>query len=392
MPIPSGVQKIVVFAKESTTGVKSTATGKQVRRVSMELSAARQSFVSTEITTTAQTQDMRLGTKKISGSLKGQLAPAEYEDFFSSLLRGTWAAGASVSGTNVSAVSANKFAIASGSFLTAGFCVGDLIQVSGFSVSGNNGYFMVTGVTANQLTVDGAVTAEAAGPTVTIKVPGKKLTVPTLAANRSDYSYTVEQWYSGGVNVSEIATGVKIAKASLNVQPNAMVTVDFDLKGLDMVSQAAQQYTTASAPTVTGLLSGTSGTLYVNGSPIATVTGLSLNVDGNLQEGDAAFSDVSSGIFQGRVAVTGQFTAYFTDNTLWTQFMNETEVSLVFRLDGAAAGQSMVFKLPRIKLGGSSKDDKETGGIIQTVPFTALLAAGGSGVENTTIAIQDTTL
>jgi hypothetical protein len=51
----------------------------------------------------------------------------------------------------------------------------------------------------------------------------------------------------------------------------------------------------------------------------------------------------------------------------------------------------MTFVLPRIKLGGASKNDGESG-IVQTIPFTALFnSAGGSGTttEQTTIVVQD---
>jgi hypothetical protein len=47
--------------------------------------------------------------------------------------------------------------------------------------------------------------------------------------------------------------------------------------------------------------------------------------------------------------------------------------------------------MPRIKLGGSSKSDGEQG-IVQTLPFTALLnSAGGTALatEKTTLVMQD---
>ena len=392
--IPSGVQKIVTYAKETTWGTQASGTGQSLRRTSAEINLQRQSFTATEITSTAQTSDMRLGVRKVTGQLKGEVSPAAYKDFLASLLRSTWTAGVSVTGTTYSAnATTGVFGASSGSFLTSGFMVGDLVQVSGFVNGGNNGYFTVTAVTATSLTVDNSASTmvtEAAGASVTIAVSGKKVFTPVAAASRTDDSYTIEQWYQG-VSVSEVALGCKIAKASFSIQPNAMASVDFEIMGANMTTSGTQQYPSATSPTTNGLLSGNSGALYVGGTKVATVTGLTFDITGNMQEGEVAFAQVAAGIFLGRVTASGQFTAYFTDNTLWTQFANETETTLVFRLDGSTSGQSMVFKFPRIKLGGATKDDKEVGGIIQTVPFTALLYSGTGPYENTTVVIQDTT-
>jgi hypothetical protein len=52
----------------------------------------------------------------------------------------------------------------------------------------------------------------------------------------------------------------------------------------------------------------------------------------------------------------------------------------------------MTFTFPKVKLGSFSKDDGE-GAITASVSFTALLKeTNTSGLETTTIAIQDTTL
>jgi hypothetical protein len=67
------------------------------------------------------------------------------------------------------------------------------------------------------------------------------------------------------------------------------------------------------------------------------------------------------------------------------------ELSLVL-LQTATNGDAFVIKLPRIKLGGASKDDPATGGTVQTIPFTALKYVGNGAYENSTIVLQDSTL
>jgi hypothetical protein len=74
-------------------------------------------------------------------------------------------------------------------------------------------------------------------------------------------------------------------------------------------------------------------------------------------------------------------------------FNNETEISVVaaFTTDNTATSDVMVFNMPRVKVGGATKDDGEKG-LVMTMPYVALEnTAGGSGTSShlTTISIQD---
>jgi hypothetical protein len=96
-------------------------------------------------------------------------------------------------------------------------------------------------------------------------------------------------------------------------------------------------------------------------------------------------------VFLGRFTASGQFTAYFENNDLWEKFKDEEELTITMKMEGDGL-EGMLFTLPRVKLGGASKDDKEVGGIIQTVPFTALLYTGTGPLHRTTMVLQDFTL
>lgn len=94
MALTSGVLREISYSKESAFGVKPEKTGaKRLRRVTAEINLERETFESAEITSTAQTSDMRSGTDSVKGSLNGEVSPGSYSDFFASLLRGTWKNG-----------------------------------------------------------------------------------------------------------------------------------------------------------------------------------------------------------------------------------------------------------------------------------------------------------
>ncbi len=399
MSIAGGVNKQVIVSKESTWGVAPAAgTGKYYRRVTLDLNLNRDSFESAEITSTAQTLDMRTGTDNVEGTLAAELSPGSYSDFLASLLRGTWTAGTSNTATTIAAVSASsKFTRSSLSWVTLGFKAGDLVKVTGFATSANNGRFTVLSVTATDLVVDAVLVNEAAGPSVTVLVQGKKVSIPLLSSGRTNESYTVEQWFDN-INVSRVATGVKVGGASIKIDPNAMATVDFSLMGKDMVSSGTAYFTTPAAGSTTSVLSGNNGTLYADGVKIATVTSISVDITGNMESGTVIGNLQVDGtrpaadIFLGRITASGEFSAYFENDTLFAKFRDEDDIGLTFRLNGDAE-EGLVIKFPRIKLGGTALDDKEVGGLIQSIPFTALLNNGSDGsIEQSTVVFQDTTL
>lgn len=394
MSIPSGVQKSVIIGKESTWGVAATdSVGKTARRVSADINLIKNTFESNEIRSDYQVVDMRHGSRRVEGTLEGELSCGTYELPFAAVLRGTWTAGVTTGAVAVIAAdqSSQTFTRSTGSFVSNGFKVGDVINVSGFTDPANNGRHLITAVEALILTVSTATLVdEAEGDSVTIAVAGKKLMVP--ATGHTNDSFTIEQYYEmGATDVSELAVGCKFSTLGFNIQPGGMVTVSLGVLGKDMDSDNASYFVAPAAQTTTGVMAGPQGLILLGGTAIAVVTGLSADVDGGMETGDVVGALTTPDIFVGPVRVSGQLTAYFLNNTLWTAFREETELSLVMMLT-SSANETFVLKLPRIKLGGNTKDDPATGGTVQTIPFTALRYVGNGNVESSTIVLQDSTL
>jgi hypothetical protein len=395
--IPSGVQKSVIFAPESTWGTKPAAnTGKYKRRVKLELDLNRDTYESAEISSTAQTSDMRSGMNKIEGTLSGELSAGSYADEIANLLRGIWTAGVTNTATTIAAAATgNKFVRSSGSWISLGFKVGDYVNVSGFTTTAvaNNKRWTVLSVTATDLVVssDTLVVTKAEGDSVTVAVPGKKLSIPLAPGDRTDNSFTVEQFFQG-VNLSEVYTGCKTTSLSADVKPSAMVTVEFGILGKGVETGTAQYFTTPAAASVTSPLSGSSGALYLGGAKVATVTSLTFEVQGNMEAGEIIGSRDAAAIFLGRITASGEITAYFENHTLFNSFVNETELSLTFVMTGNGT-EAISVTFPRIKLGGAGKSDEETGGTTQSIPFTALLPTGvDTTVDQSTVTFIDTSL
>jgi translation initiation factor 1 (eIF-1/SUI1) len=397
----TGIFKQVAIKREVTYGTIPTATAAQLlRRVQSTIDLSKDTYASNEIRPDMQIADFRHGVRRIKGVLSGELSPKTYSDQLSAMLKRDFAAGVSTSAASITiAGSAGAWTItrAAGSYLTDGFKIGDVIRLSvgGFNASNLNKNVLVTALTATVATgmVLNASLLVAEGPITgaTVAVQGKKTWIP--ATSQTDVSYSMEHWYND-ITQSEVLSGVKFDKATISLPPTGMATVSFDLIGQQYTPSQVRYFTSPTAITSTGVVASANGILIVNGVAQAVVTGLTLTLDPTFSGDPVVGFNTVPNQFAGPVAVTGQFTAYFTDNVLRDLFVNETESSLIVALttDNTATADVLCFTLPRIKLGGQQKTDG-TGGIVQTFPFQALINVnGGTGTatEQTTILIQDT--
>lgn len=389
--IATGINKRLQFAPEAVFGVKDvTATAKKLRRVSSTLALSKDSYESKEIREDYQIDDMRHGVRKVEGEIKGEISPGSYNDFIEAALRSDFALLADKVDA-VFAMAADGVARTAGSFLADGYRAGDVVSFAGFaSAANNNCNFLVTKAEAAKLTgrfiIDRATVAEPAGAMVTIKSTQKAI-VP--AAGHTDKSFSIEHFHAD-IEESELYLGCKVNSVDISLPPTGMTEISVKLMGQDMITAGAEQLPGAAPASTTGVLAAVNGLVIALGKRQTVLTGLTLSINGNISGDPVVGSNVQPELFAGRVKIAGQMTAYFDNVEFRDAFLNESEVSLiaVFTSSNAPDANFVSFVLPRIKLGGSSKDDGEKG-LVQTIPFSALLGHGENGFDRTTIAISD---
>lgn len=401
--LSTGVNKQVRYKKETAGqwGVLPGSTGGNVlRRVTANFNLEKETYQSGEIRTDYQIQDMRHGVRSATGSLSAELSPGSYADFFAAAVAKNFAAK-----TNLTAVSVTMTAVAggtgtivraTGSWLTDGVKVGDVIRLSATANSAKN--MLVTSVVALTLgvkTLNGSeLTAVGTAASTDVAFPGKKTMAPLTG--HTDDSFTFEEWYSD-IAQSEVFTGCKVNTAALSIPSTGLVTTDFGFMGKDLAQTGTSAYFTApTAQGTTGIFASVNGVLMISGTPVAVVTDASININRNMQNATVVGSNSIAEMFEGRIAVDGSFSAYFQDGTFRDLFKDEVEASLVIALTTSNANNAdfVSITLPRIKINSNTKADGESG-IVAQHSFTALLnAAGGNGTgtEQTTIAIQDSVL
>lgn len=400
MTIASGVAKQVAYKAETTWGTAAGASGAQLlRRVASTLVLKKQTYQSSEIRTSYQRKSMNHGVRSIGGAISGEISAGTWQDFFAAVCRQAFAATSAITGASITvAGSGPTYTVvrASGSWLSDGIKVGDVVQLTAgsFDAANLNKNLVVVGVVALTLTVmplNGvALTAEGPISSATLSVPGKKTMVPTTG--HTDTSFSIEHWFSD-ISQSELFTGCKIDQMGVTVPPSGMSTINFDFMGKDETDDTSGYFTSPTAETSTDVVASANGLLIAAGSRVQLLTGISFNAKGNMSAEPVVGSNTYADIAEGMVDVDGQFTALFQDATLRDYFVDETEIGLtvVLAASGAAGADFVAFTMPRVKVGSADSDDGQKS-IVRTFSFTALEnTAGGSGTDTdaSTLVIQD---
>lgn len=401
MTIDVGIQRQLIYKKETNWGEAPGASSAQkLRRVTMGINLEKDTYQSNEIVSHQQLSDFRHGARRVTGNINGELSPKTYADFLGSLLRRDFAAVSAIS--SVSATVADVSGLSSTitdagkTFITSGLKLGMVIRLTGANVpAGDIGKNLrITALTETQITVtaDG-VKLTAGGPyaSTTVTVAGKCTWVPSTG--QTDQSYWIEDWH-GGITESEQFGGCKVNTAGIALPPSGMSTIQLGFLGKDMTTASGAAYfTTPTDETTTGVCAAVNGAVRAGTTDLGVITGAQINITGDYSGAQIVGSNVTPAIFQGRFGCTGQITAYFDAVLLRDAFIAETPIALYLwaKADGAVTGDFVNFILPRVKFGGSSKDDG-TKGVIQTLPFVAMYnGSGGTGQtsEKTTLLIQD---
>lgn len=367
------------YIKETNYGeTPATPAFKPVRHTGMTLGVQRGSLQSEELRPDRQISDFRLGAVSVAGDIVTELSFASFDDFLEAVLMGTWAPKATKTATTLSAAAADdSFNDSASGFVTAGFSVGDLITVAGFTGDvSNNGTYRIASVAAGKITVtapngDAVVLVDdAAGETVTIQT-----TETVLKAGTTRRSFSVLRHFSDQTaEPYHLFKGIEFNTLALAVNPTAIVSATFGTLGREGAAPAENPPTgsTFAAATATAPLDAFTGELKSGANVVGEVTEFSINLENGLEVRNVVGSKLTIRPSVGRSNLTGSATVYFEDASFLKKFINEEDTSLSIELpDGA--GNSYIFTIPRFKFTGGQPDVSGQGSVTLAMPFQGVL-------------------
>jgi hypothetical protein len=404
MALEEAVQKRVAYKFYSSGGISDpraaslpgTSGGQILRNALSSLSFRRDTLEPREKRPSLQRFDYRLGTKRLNGSITGDLSPGTYFDFVEALSRGTRTAGitktntefTSIGGTNAS----SKFTVGASTWAAQGFRAGDMIRLASVAAANTDVNYLITSLSTVDAFVYPPPTDMAADSSFSVFTPGKKLLIPLTGFVQR--LLAVEHYYPTG-DFDELFLEMRAISGKFGFQAGGVNTVELGFSGRDKITHSAGSspyFTAPTAVTNTGVTAAVNGLVRIGSTNIGVISGLNLSFDLAAKSDPAVGSLLVPEIFLGKATIGGDFTMWLQDLTLDAAFLAETELNFgLFFESGAAAPFDFVkFWMHRVKLSEHTIGDAEDGGIPVTGRFEALEQVSATGVDAGTISVQDT--
>jgi hypothetical protein len=402
MTIASQIKRKVFIGKQSALGTKALAnSGKTYNYRDGGLSGGltKDAFESNTIRTDQQRQNATHGTRSVTKTLDQEFQVGGHTALLEGALRSTFATGATTGSLTTIGLNATTRTISrsSGSFITDGFKVGDIVRATGFVATANNNVnFRIVTVSALAMTFAndawlGILVTEVAGATVTVAAAGKKLSVP-LTDHTNDY-FTIEEW-NEDIAQSESDLDCKVSSVAIAIPANGNATINFGFLGRNATYDTVQYFSSPTAAPNGDILAGTTGLLSYNGVDSVVLTNVTIDLDAGAEIKAVVGSNISPDVFTSAVVVSGSMSALYEDATILNDFDDEAEAPLFIYLfaDSSANSDFVIIKLPNIKINSAEKASDGTAISLSSNFSAGVLLDGSTTQEQTTIVIVDSSV
>lgn len=365
---------------EATAGTAAAGAYQTMRlKGGPKLDLKRKTFVSGELRSDRQKGSMTYGTKSGDVSLPVEWSYGTHDALLEAVMGGTWTTNVLKIG-NVARTSTIEETNTDIGILERALGV----QFGSFSISQKNDATVEGDFTGIFRSLDASQTS---GVNLAYDSTGKTIT-------RASAGFITKDGWAIGKSV----TGLGNADAGNNNTVPWVITALTDTvmtftTATGIVTETSAAGITLNLGTVaTSVVAATSsvpwdslsGTITEGGVAIATLTGWDLKVEQDVKPLFALGSDSAQGSRVGTITVSGNISAYFTDQALRKKFMNGTASSLSLEIGTTATGK-LKFDLGTVSYTSSTKnsDDAE---IIQTAAFTATYTATDTTLKITRTA------
>jgi len=332
----SGSEVKWYYAVEDASGViqpsEATAEFTPIRFNTTDLTRDTAQIDSDEINDNRQREKSRQGTYSLNGNIVANLTFASHDYLMQAAFESTWVSQITDTQITFAAVAAtNEFTDSGSGFVTAGFKVGDLITVTGFTDSNNNiTDGKITALSAGSMIIGGTdgdtITDEVAGDSVTIATAGDYLevgsTVPVIALLRRNTDTGVDVLYRS----------CRVGGMSLAVVLNQSAILTFPAIG-----ETAENYTvpggsTFNAATSSEMMVPTLGYLQDAETALTYLTDYNVDFSNNMNPLFSLFQRGAYSVENGVFTAGGSMSAYQPDSTLLDKFLDETQTDHILKL------------------------------------------------------------
>lgn len=344
-----GANTAQYYVLETTPGVTPTNPAWSILRNTGGIpTITRDALVSNELDGSRETSSIRTGNKQVTGEFAIEFGPRSQDELLAGAMTSSWVAGFTSASIQVAVSAAAKtFTRSTGSFITDGVTVGDLVQFP--DLPGNNGKpFIVTDVTATVVTgaaIQATLTTAAAAAT-TYKI------ADSLETGNLCKSYSVLTWFKGKCGVPDsylLTKGVEFTGFTIEQAVNAMVTGSFPFIGLSQeVLSAYPAGSTFPSEAKRDPFSSVDVSAYNGTAPLELIDTFTITNDNGASAQFALGNASVAFVERAKAANTFSLAGKLYDMTLLNLFLNEAQIELTSVLENQ--GGAMSFTLKRAEL------------------------------------------
>lgn len=225
----------------------------------------------------------RHGTQKTNGAYTSELSLGSHDAILEAVMRGTFgSADLAKTESDFTSITtgANTIVLASGSPISMGFRVGDVIRLTGHSSAANNGKNLrITALDATTITVAETLTVNAvADLAATITRPGRVLINPAAPVKRY---FTIEE-YETDIDGSEVFSDCAWGSLHFTMAPNGIVMLDTTWVGtgqFETVTASSAPFFTSPTQSTGTPMAALEATVRKGSTDLVDLTAFDLTID-----------------------------------------------------------------------------------------------------------------
>jgi hypothetical protein len=350
----------------------------------------------------------RHGTQKTTGAWTAEASLGSHETIIEAIMRDTWDASALVvteatsGGPTSVTIGANAITGNTGSWITVGLKVGDVIRATNLTDAGNNSRnIRLTGVTATVLTTAETLTPNATPDTSFTLTRPKKL-IQYSAASLVKRYFTIDE-YDVDIDQSTVLTDFVWGNVKFSMTTNGLLMADPGGIGsgrIDALATGASPLLTSPSESTAVPFSVVDATIRVGSVDVVELTSLDLTCDITPSAPDVFGSGAikySPDVFTGQMQVSMNLTALRKNLQYLTDFIAETQYSLhILAVENESEPKDFLsIYVPNFTLGGDTRSalSKAGGALTDTIAIPAALVGkdtSGGAFDPTMIKFQST--
>lgn len=359
----SARQVEVAYKQQTEIGTLPSASDASVFRInSGGLNLTKEPIQSNENRRDGMTTRGRHGSRSVSGNYTGDLSVGTFDKLVEGLFWGSLDTALVVDESTAAmdsatlSINGNVITASTGSFITAGIRFGDVIRLTGGAHADNaNRNLRVTGVTATTITVADTLVNEA-GPISTWEITRPR----KVMQGTTRYAFCFEE-REIDIEGSEVFEWCRIGSMALEMQPNAMATLNFGVVGRNMEVKEGNDSPFFLTPLITTTqgLTAVEAKIMLGSTEITDLTGVSLNFDRRAAGQPVVGSVLTPDVFDNTLQITGSISGLRQDFARTKSFLDEDDLSLhlLFAENTSEPAEFVSLVIPYLSLASSSKSE-----------------------------------